>query len=498
MKSIKLFMTILAIICSITQITQIYAKTNRYSLVTYLQQVAKAHPEQKLNTYDPLEAQATYHESKYMYSPVLNAGYNKTDNNVAGMMMGPYKSDLFSAGVSKQFPLTGTTIGASFVNNRMQYDAGIPYDTWKSYYEFTITQPLLRNGFLGNPKNKQLNILKDGVRLNRSIYNMKLEMLLFNSFSLYWRMQLTKKQLELTEASLKDAKEMLRKNRRRVNLGTVDIVEVYDFEASYVRTQADYDNLKKEYEDLKKEFLYTLGIEDKDVEDIEIDLTDQLEIELYQTNKSHIYKLAQDNRKDLQQARLQEKMARQTLEIAEVTMLPSLDFSLTSSFNGDDDNQSDMGRAISDIGFSRSHLNLTAGLQFQVPLDFRALKVVKEKATVNYEKALAQKRKLDHDIKKDIDSLIRSANYYWQTEKAYRKTVNLMEKKLKQYRKKYFSGKVDSNSYVRANDDLRMWQKTHLATLFSYKLAKARLQMAQSIFLKNYQIKELSIEGEIK
>lgn len=478
---------------------QLFGKKLEYSLKEYLQQVTLNHPEQKLNTYDPKEAAASYHEVKYSYSPLLDIGYNHINNNVASMNMGPYKSDSFSIGLSKQFATTGTRLSTGFVNNHQVYDMGMPYDTWKSSYEFSITQPILRNGPWGMPGKKQLNILKEQVKLFRSIHNQKLEGIIFRAFTLYWQLQLNRKQLELTKASLKDSKDILKKNKRRVNLGTVDIVEVYDFEASYVRTKADFNNSKKEYEDLKKEFLYTLGMNNNiQTNNMEILLKDELTSEPVRLNRNMIYNRVKNNSKELKVARLQKKITKYTLDIAKVTMLPSLDFSLTSSFHGDDNNQSDLPLAIEDIGFKTEKLNLTMGLQFQIPLDFRALKVVTEKAQVNYNRSISEMDKIKHGIQKELDTLIRSVEYYWETEQAYKKTVLLMEKKLKQYKKKYFSGKVNSGSYVRANDDLRMWQKLHLATLFNYKLAKARLEMAQNIFLEKHNINELNVDGEVK
>lgn len=479
--------------------SQLFGEDLEYSCKEYLQHVFKNHPEQKLNTYDPKEAAASYHEVKYSYSPLLDIGYNHIDNNVASMNMGIYESDSFSIGLSKQFATTGTRLSTGFVNNHQVYNMGMPYDTWKSSYEFSITQPILRNGPWGMPGIKQLNILKEQVKLFRSIHNQKLEGIIFSAFTLYWQLQLNRKQLKLTKASLQDSKNMLEKNKKRVNLGTVDVVEVYDFEASYVRTKADFNNSKNEYEDLKKEFLYTLGMKNNiHISNIEILLKDELISEPVRIDKNIIYDRVKNNSKELKVACLQKKITKYTLDIAKVTMLPSLDFSLTSSFQGDDNNQSDLTLAIKDIGFETEKLNLTMGIQFQIPLDFRALKVVTEKAEVNYNKSISEMNKIDHKVQKELDTLIRSVEYFWETEQAYKKTVLLMEKKLKQYKKKYFSGQVDSGSYVRANDDLRMWQKLHLATLFNYKLAKARLEIAQNIFLEKYNINELNVDGEVR
>ena len=97
-----------------------------------------------------------------------------------------------------------------------------------------------------------------------------------------------------------------------------------------------------------------------------------------------------------------------------------------------------------------------------------------------------------------MDKVIREVEYLWETEKAYKKTIDIMEKKLKEYKKKYLNGQIDSGLYVRAQDDLRTWQKIHLATIFSYKLAEAQLDIAQGVFLKKYDIPELNVQAKVK
>lgn len=494
-------------------------KTEEYTIKEYLQKAAINHPEQKLNSYNPLGAEASYHERKYSYSPQINAGYSHVANNAESAGSYPLKNDRYTIGVSKLFALTGTQLGLNFVNNHTVMDisfssglggGGIPgtggssfgfglgnYDSWNSAYEISIVQPLLRNGPIGIPGKKQIDLLKESVRLNRSIHNLRLEGIIFSSLSLYWKLRLNKKNLELTADSLRDSREMLEKNRRRVELGTVDIVEVYDFEAAYVRAQAEYNNSKKEYQDLKKEFLYTLGAEEIQTNEVDLKLKDELKVEQSVINREKIYQQARNNRRDLEQARLQKKMTELTLDIAKVTMLPRLDLSLTGIFQGYDDNQSDLLKAIKDTEFNKNKLDFTVGLQFQMPIDLRALKVVKERAQVNYNRAGERLVQLDYSIKKELDKLIRTVEYYRETEKAYAKTVTLMGKKLKEYKKKYYNGKIDSNLYVRSQDDLRNWQKIHLATLFSYKLAEAQLQVAQGIFLKKYGISELDVHGNV-
>ena len=500
MKAIKTKTSIIIFFLCILFINpaELFAETIEYTLKEYLKQAVKNHPEQKLNSFDPKEAKASYHEAKYSYSPELTAGYTRVDNtptSTSGSFPSfPQKSDRYSIGVSKAFALTGTLLSASLIKNHSEGGLSSFFggeDSWSTAYEFSVMQPILRNGPIGFPGDKQLDILKESVKLSRSIHNMKLEHIIFSSLTLYWQLQLNKRHLELTSASLKDSKEMLEKNKRRVKLGTVDIVEVYDFEAVYARTLAEFNNSGKEYEDLKKEFLYTLGIENNKKEELVLQLKDKIKPEQSDIDREKVYKQAEENRKDMEQARLQEKMARFTLDIAKVTMLPQLDFSMTSSFLGDDGQ-------LGDVKLDRNNLNLTFGLQFQMPLDLRALAVVKEKAEVNHSRAQENLIKINHSIQKELDGLIRTVEYYQETEQAYRKTVTLMEKKLKEYKKNYYNGRIDSGSYVRAQDDLRTWQKVHLGTLFSHKLAVAQLEMAQGIFLKKYGIDELNVHGEVQ
>lgn len=504
MKSKKILLILCCFGLILLIVKNVEAEDYNFTLKEYLQEVVKKHPQQEGNIQEVKESTAAYREQKFRYSsPIMDMGYNYNKNQFSSGPMAVLGSDsknsAYSIGVTKQFPYTGTMLNMKWNNNWQHYDSiGIMspseriHDNYNSF-EFTYNQPILQGGPVYLQGKKQLDISKDSVRLSRLIYNSKTEGVIFSTLSLYWQIQLNKKQLELSRASVKDSLDMLERGKRRQKLGAVDMDEVYDFEASYIRTKMDYENSLKDYENLKKEFLYTIGIKNYQNTNVELDLKDEIDVAVIDMNYDNICSNAMRSRKDIEQAKLQLKLAKLALDIAKGNQLPKLDFFWTASLNAQEEGWS---KTISKIGNDK--VNQTLGFQFQMPLDLRAFSVITEKAKAGYKKAKSNLEAVRRDALRQMDESIRAIDYYQRAVEAYSKTVKLMEMKLEEYKKKYNSGKINSSLYVRAQDDLRMWQKTHLGTLFQYKLAEAQLDMGCGNFLKKWGIKELRPEDKVK
>ncbi|HMB00428.1 MAG TPA: TolC family protein, partial [Spirochaetota bacterium] len=199
------------------------------------------------------------------------------------------------------------------------------------------------------------------------------------------------------------------------------------------------------------------------------------------------------HRKDLKQARFKVAMKKLALQNARGNLMPKLDLVMNSTFKGN--KKKDFADA---LAYSKDNKDLYIGLEFEMPLTPRAFRTVIEKAVLEYSKAEADLDNLKSEIRIEIAELIRDFNYREKNVIANQKAVQLMEKRRQEYRKNYLNGQIELQQYVQAVDTLRNWQKTYMSSLFNYNIAKAKLEIAQGIFLELHGINQLDTTAEVK
>lgn len=516
--------------------------TLEYSLNNFLKDVAADNPQRKVDQHDPLSARARYREVRDIFSPTLNAGVTHAENYYTNLLTGvvPSTNRIVSAGLQKIFAATGTVLKGSYNNvwfkqsqdvtvahitsnadviitnpgsqvppvpatgmalptTLIPIRTNIESESWSSHFEFTAVQPLLRNGPILTPGKKQIDLMKEQVRLARTVDNNKLEGLIFQSIMMYWQYQVNRKFLALSFASVQDTEAMLEKNRKRLAVGTVDITDIYDLEAMLAKSRADLDFARNELLELKEKIIYTIGRTDLQSGNVVLNFIDDIEspgwLEALPP-KDEILNRAYTYRQDISRAGIQNKIAGLSLDIARITMLPKLDMFASAKIKGFDTNS--FRESFESTAFDKKNLEFNAGIQFEMPLDLRAFKTVVEKAKIEKSKSEAAIDLLRRDIEAEINSLIRRAEYYRGKERADRETVLLMEKKREEFEKKYNNGKIEIDRYLRAQDDVRLWQRIRLGTLLQAILTDAQLDLAQGVLLSKYGITANNPMGKIR
>ena len=508
------------------------------TLPEYLKRVEKGSPQILIDRHDVNIAAASYHETRDQYAPTLSAAFNSSvlglTNNLGSPAVstnyvgvsptfnaGPFVTSNFPNPVStnlslsltlgKIIPETGTSLslGIGGKYNDRSYLTGLAafYATnqhsWNGYLTASVSQSLLRGGPLGFMGWDTQRISSETARLQRSVYNSKTGGNIINAISAYWTYELNQKLLKLQMDSITDAQDLLAKNRQRVNVGLIDISDVYTAEVNLSSQINQRFSIERDILKSKATLLLSMGVTNQSPQKLTIALKDSLVFQDIDLDEDKLIETALKNRKELEQARIQTGIARMSLRQARSALLPKLDLTLSASLYGFDTNNSDWGSAVGN-SFSRLNnlsetngLSFNVDLQFETPLDPGAYKTVIERRSETYAQAVKKENLLREQTANDIRERIWNLQYLRGVLIRTSDALGLSEQKVAELRRQFNNSKIDTTQFNIGYESLRGTQRLYYATLVQYEVEKAALLQAQGIFLKTYGVNEIKTEGWI-
>lgn len=296
---------------------------------------------------------------------------------------------------------TGGSYGLSFNSNRSKNN---PDDlSYRSGLSFDVTQPLLE-GF-GIATNKaSITIAKN----NKQISNLRLKSQLIKTLSevqnAYWELVFARENLEVQQLALKQAEELLKKNRRFKEAEKAtesDILQAQSAVASRMADVISAEDAVKDAEDQLKQV--TNMIEDDAQWDTSIVPVDSPSFEELEVNLEEAIGTALQNRSEYTQAKIELGNSDLSIKVAKNQRLPRLDLEGSLSLNGLGD---ELGEPFSQVG-KADYDTWSVGLFLRVPLNGRSTKAELEKNQFEKKQALLALKELETQIVDDVRSAVR-------------------------------------------------------------------------------------------
>ena len=474
------------------------------TLKEYLKRVRENALAIKVEEHTPQIAAAEYHEKRDIHASELNADYSIIDLNPIGFGASGINQQL-DIGVSKKFVETGTTLSSIFKNANRQVLSPLPgsgtsfgsIETRQSELEFSLKQSILRNGPIYLSGKIGLDLARSNVQLEKSTFNQSLQGLIKSALQSYWLYQLNAKQYAFALANLKDAREIEKRNRRKVDFGTIDRSTLYESQASVIEKKVDVAKISDELKRIKENILFLMGMANREENEIDLIFLDLLEFRMQTFNKQAIYLDALKHSKVIARSQIFVDIAEMALKQARSTMLPILDLDMRYTLRGtSEDNFGEaIGDLFNDVGGSAEFF---IGLRFEVPLNPKAIRTIKEKAEITLFQSKDRLAKAEQDVKLAVSDQLRNLAYLAELVKDNQFAVNVMKKSRNEYRKDFDKGKIDFKTFVDSDGRLIQWRRRYLQSLFDYEMAKVDLQITQGIFLSFNGVEELDTKAKIK
>jgi len=451
-------------------------------------------------------------QEQYMPTLSLSASSRKTENAAFSYLDAPGDSSINRSrnfnflNVSEDLP-TGGTLSLGFTGYRTTTNArGITINPrFGTTLSFQLTQPLLRNFGL-KVNRREILVAKNNLGVSEESLKQTLTNTVYDVESAYWSLVYSIENLAVRRQSLQLAKDLLEKNQRSVEVGTLAPMEVLSARAEVATREADLIQAEtqiKSNEDQLKLLLNIVGDEDKKI--TALLPKDKPTYTVKEVNLDEALATAIENRTELEISRLGIETEKLNLSYAKNQNLPDLSLSASYSSPGIDGTRifyvgdplegnidhtepGDIGGAMKQT-FKFTYPNWNLGLTLSIPLANVFSKASLAQAKLNMRQALLDLEQQKLDIFLEIKNAVRSVEANYKRILAYTTARELAEQKLAAEEEKRRVGMSTNYLVLSYQRDLADARISELNAIISYNVSLAGLERSMGTSLKTRNIK---------
>ncbi len=414
----------------------------------------------------------------------------------------------YSAQVSQFVPLGGrfyATLSSYKSESNRSYLTINP--RFGSTLTFTYWQPLLRNFGL-NLNKRDIVISRNNLDISEISFRSVLQNTIYNVEQSYWNLVYAVENLKVRRQSLDLAKDLLAKNTREAEVGTIAPIEVLNAEAEVATREADILQAEAQVASGQDGLATILNLprEEGQPRLARIVPTDQPAFEARPLDFEASLQTAMENRADLQTTRLDLQNKELTYGYLRNQLLP--DLSLTASYwspgiSGtqilyqDDDPLTNMvvgtvpGGASGSLrdAFRMSYRNWSVSLSLSIPVNYYISRNHFTQIQISRDQALLRLENLEQQVYLEIRNAVRDVETNFKRVQAYRLARELAERRLQAEEKKLKVG-LTTNYLVLLNQrDLATAKTNELKALIDYNLSLSSLERSLGTSLRTKGIR---------
>lgn len=413
--------------------------------------------------------------------------------------------DYYYARVSQLIP-TGGGFSVSLAN--YTNDTNRKFQTinpvYSSTLRFRFDQPLLKDfGF--RTSRKEIIIAQNNREKSEDDLKSTLLQTIYDVEEAYWNLVYSIETLKVKRQSLELARDLLKKNQKEVEIGTMAPKEILSSQAEVAAREAEilqYETLVKNSVDRLKTII-NLPDEEGITEIIPVD---KPAFEMREVNLEEAFRRAVENRPDLQAFRISLKNNEIELGYARNQLLPSLDLSAeywSPGISGDQivyENGDVLRGVIIDRipgkvsdslkdAFDLKYKNWSVYLTLDIPLSTVFSRAAVAQARVNLEQAELRLKKQEQQASLEIKTAVRAVQTDYKRVQANRIARELAEKKLEAEEAKLKAGMTTNFILLSYQRDLANARTAELKAIIDYNLSLSQLDKAMGITLESKNIR---------
>lgn len=455
------------------------------------------------------------------FFPELSFNFNKRDTNQASYSFLDAADqvsnviDSYTAEISQLLPSGGNFIisidGDKTDTNRSFTTINPRYG---STLRFSFTQPLLKNfGF--KVTRREIIIAQNNRDISENTFEKSVQDTIYEVEDAYWNLVYSIENLKVRRQSLELAQDLLEKNKRAVEIGTMAPIEILNAQASVATREAEIleaEALVKNNEDQLKTII-NLEAEIKAADAMKITPSDMAVYEKNEMTLEEALLLALENRPDLNATRIDQKNKEINLNYSKNQLLPNLSLQAqywSPGITGDqilyfNDNPMS-GIIVGKIPGSASdalkdainfkYKNWSVGLTLSIPVNNIFSRATYAQARVNLEQSMLRLKNQEQQLFLEIKNAIRAVQTNYKRVQAYKIARELDEKKLEAEEEKFKVGLTTNYFILQYQRDLTASRTTELKSIIDYNLSLARLNRTLGINLKEKNIRLSDIFGK--
>ncbi|MBI5118556.1 TolC family protein [Candidatus Poribacteria bacterium] len=361
------------------------------------------------------------------------------------------------------------------VRNPSQYDLDL---------NFKLTQPLLKDfGFDANLAD--IRIARTARDISVEDFRKSVMDTVAEVESAYWDLFLTIENLKVAESSLGLARDLLKENRIRLEVGTMARLEVLQADTGVAQREGDVIVARSQVKDAEDNLKRLLNLP-KDTEDWKLRIVpaDEPSTIERQVDLLTELNLAMENRPDYKSSLLQIESDAINERFTRNQLLPSVDLTSEYEFRAVD---AELHNAFDDIerGTSPSWL---AGGTAEYPIGNREAKGNYKKAQLEKLQSEKETANLRLSIIVEVNKAVRDIETGLKRISVTRKATELGEESLKAERKKLEVGVSTSHLVLQFEEELADARRREIAAKIDYRKALIALAAATGNLLKENNI----------
>lgn len=463
---------------------------------------------------DPQLKDIAVAQANEKFIPTLSMSYSRDDTESASYSFldaGGTLSQLYSRynfNLTQQIP-TGANLSIQMQTYKNESNRN--FQTINPRYGATLTfnfsQPLLRDfGF--KMAKREIIVARNSLAMSEQDFNRELQNTVYSVEEAYWNLVYAIDNLKVQQQSLQLAEDLLEKNRRSVEVGTMAPIDVISAESNVAQNRASILQASTQVKNAEDQLrlVLNLGAERADAELLNLVPQDQPNYKKSDITLDQALATAMQHRPDLMSSRIGLKNSELDLSYWKNQMLPGLSFDISYWSPGVSGDQIlyEGGNALSGVvvgvipggisdslkdAFGFAYQNWSIGLTLDVPLNNIFSRASYAQARVNLDQARLQLQSQEKQLYTDIKIAVRDVETYFQQIEAYQAARELSEKQLEAEEEKLKVGLTENYFVLQYQRDLAQARAQELRAIIDYNLALARLNRDMGVNLDEKNIR---------
>jgi outer membrane protein TolC len=393
-------------------------------------------------------------QAKEKYLPVFSFSFNRRDTQQASYSfldaadVLTSANDAWSGQIQQNIPgggnFTVTLDTSKYDTNRTGTTINPSY---RGTLTFDFTQPLIRNfGLMAS--NRDIILAETNLTISEKELKRSLQNTVYSVEQAYWNLVFSIENLKVSQQSLKLAQDLLEKNRRGVEVGTLAPIEIITAEAQVAQREADILAAEADVrnnEDILKQVI-NLAADTENSDFLQITPVEEPNFEKVDINLEQALTTALQNRPDLESTRLGIQNYELNMSYTKNQLLPALNLNASYWSPGVSgtqliyDPENPWGPPIGEIPggredafkdvFGFKYKNWMFGLTLDFPLNTVVSRAAYAQARVDLEQAKLQLKEQEQQIYTDLKIAVRAVETNFKRIQALRVARELAQRQL--------------------------------------------------------------------
>ncbi|MDE0331253.1 MAG: TolC family protein [Nitrospinae bacterium] len=417
-------------------------------------------------------------------------------NSVFNRTGGIRETDLLgiAAGIRQRL-ITGAEY--SLILRNIRESTNSPQNIFDPSYEtsltFTIEQPLLKNfGIDINQARIKVAIATKEQTLHT--YRSQVIQTVDAVQQAYWNLVFSIENLQFRRKSLDLAKDLLRRNKIQVEVGTLAPIEITEAEATVASREEALIVAEREVKDREDALKMLLNVAEKPSSwGISILPTDKPGFSQVPVDEMQLTLNALRKHAELEKARLEIDKRRIDMSVAKRNLLPEVNLKASASNNSLAESEA---KAFEEQ-FKNERYTYSGGVSFRLPLGNRQAKADYRRTQLRHAKTVASYHQTQQAIMEEVRRNARRVRVNVKRIEATRVARRLAEERLDAQEKKFKVGLSTSRNILEDQERLANALTEETRALIDYHKSLASLDRATHSTLERFQI-EMFYPGEAK